>query len=141
MHGTRTLVHRTTLCLCLCLGSSLVGAGCATTVNGHERALFYSTRSGLAREPVPSGLYWHWPWNEYIRYDLRWTLRKEKIDVTSRDGLHLNIDVAVDRPAGINAISTPSRPSLDRSTTKTSSGRRCSAACGPRRPGTATSRW
>jgi regulator of protease activity HflC (stomatin/prohibitin superfamily) len=81
--------------ICLCLGSAIVGAGCATTVNSHERALFFSTKSGLHREPVSSGLYWHAPWNHYITYDLRWTLRKEKVDVTSRDGLHLNIDVAV----------------------------------------------
>ena len=40
-------------------------------------------------------MYWHWPWNEYITHDLRWTLRKEKVDITSKDGLHLNIDVAV----------------------------------------------
>lgn len=79
----------------LCLGALTVGAGCATMVQGHQRALFFSTKDGLAKEPVRSGLYWHWPWNSYITYDLRWTLRKEKVDVTSKDGLHLNIDVAV----------------------------------------------
>ena len=93
MHACNNFVRLTAICLCL--ASSIVGAGCATTVNSHERALFFSTKTGLAREPVPSGLYWHAPWNHYITYDLRWTLRKEKVDVTSRDGLHLNIDVAV----------------------------------------------
>jgi regulator of protease activity HflC (stomatin/prohibitin superfamily) len=79
----------------LCFGSLGIGAGCATFVDGHERALFFSASSGLAKEPVPGGLYFHWPWNEYITHDLRWTLRKEKVDITSKDRLHINIDVAV----------------------------------------------
>jgi regulator of protease activity HflC (stomatin/prohibitin superfamily) len=79
----------------ICLASSALGTACFTTVQGHERALFFSTKSGLAREPVGSGLYWHWPWNDYIVHDLRWTLRKEKVDATSKDGLHLDIRVAV----------------------------------------------
>lgn len=91
MRSFKKFVHLSVLCF-TSLG---VGAGCATTVQGHERALFFSTKNGLAKEPVGGGLYWHWPWNEYIRHDLRWTLRKEKVDITSKDGLHLNIDVAV----------------------------------------------
>ena len=79
----------------LCLGSLALGAGCATIVDGHQRALFFSLGTGLSREPVGSGLYWHWPWNDYITYDLRWTPHKERVDVTSKDGLHLNLDVSV----------------------------------------------
>jgi regulator of protease activity HflC (stomatin/prohibitin superfamily) len=79
----------------LCLASLGTGSGCFTVVQGHERALFFSTKSGLAKQPVTGGLYWHMPWNEYITHDLRWTLRKEKVDITSKDGLHLDIDVAV----------------------------------------------
>jgi regulator of protease activity HflC (stomatin/prohibitin superfamily) len=70
-------------------------SGCATVVEGHERALFYSTSHGLSRESVGSGVHWHWPWNDYITYDLRWTSHKEEIHIHSKDGLHMNIDVAV----------------------------------------------
>jgi len=69
--------------------------GCATVVSGHERALYYSASQGLTREPVGSGWYWHFPWNDYIRYDLRWTSHTEEIHIHSKDGLHMNIDVAV----------------------------------------------
>lgn len=70
-------------------------AGCATFVQGNERALYYSASSGLGKEPVASGLHWHWPWNDFITYDLRWATHKEEIHIHSKDGLHMNIDVAV----------------------------------------------
>jgi regulator of protease activity HflC (stomatin/prohibitin superfamily) len=69
--------------------------GCATVVAGNERALFYSASTGLAKQPVGSGWYWHLPWNDYITYDLRWVTHKEEIHIHSKDGLHMNIDVAV----------------------------------------------
>jgi regulator of protease activity HflC (stomatin/prohibitin superfamily) len=70
-------------------------SGCATVVEGHERALFYSASHGLSREAVGSGMYWHLPWNDYITYDLRWTSHKEDIHIHSKDGLHMDIQVAV----------------------------------------------
>jgi regulator of protease activity HflC (stomatin/prohibitin superfamily) len=70
-------------------------AGCATIVDGHERALYWSASTGLAHEPVGSGWHWHWPWNGYITYDLRWTSHKEEIHIHSKDGLHMNLDVVV----------------------------------------------
>ena len=70
-------------------------SGCATTVEGHERALFFSTSHGLSKEPVGSGLYWHMPWNDYITYDMRWTSHKEEIHIHTKDGLHMDIAVAV----------------------------------------------
>jgi regulator of protease activity HflC (stomatin/prohibitin superfamily) len=76
----------------LALGSI---SGCATVVEGHERALYFSASKGLAHEPVGSGWHWHWPWNDYITYDLRWTSHKEEIHIHSKDGLHMDIDVAV----------------------------------------------
>src|SRR5262245_61466328 len=70
-------------------------SGCATVVAGHERAQFCSTSHGLSRASVGSGVHWHWPWNDYITYDLRWASHKEEIHIHSKDGLHMNIDVAV----------------------------------------------
>lgn len=81
--------------LFFCLGLASFGAGCATTIEGHQRGLFFSTSTGLSRQPVGSGTHWHWPWNDYITYDLRWSSHKEKVDITSKDGLHLDIDVSV----------------------------------------------
>ena len=75
--------------------TACAASGCATVVEGHERALFYSTSHGLSKESVGSGVHWHWPWNDYITYDLRWTSHKEEIHIHSKDGLHMNIDVAV----------------------------------------------
>jgi regulator of protease activity HflC (stomatin/prohibitin superfamily) len=77
----------------------LLGTGCATIVDGNERALYFSARQGLAREPVGGGWYWHLPWNSYVIYDLRWHSHKESIHIHSRDGLHMELDVvAVVRP-------------------------------------------
>jgi regulator of protease activity HflC (stomatin/prohibitin superfamily) len=70
-------------------------SGCATVVEGHERALFWSAGHGMTREPLPSGWYWHAPWNSVIKYDMRWTSHKEEIHLHSKDGLHLNVDVVV----------------------------------------------
>ena len=39
-------------------------SGCATVVEGNERALFYSASHGLSRESVGSGWYWRLPWND-----------------------------------------------------------------------------
>ncbi len=83
----------------VCLSLS---TGCATIVEGHERALFYSSKSGLAPETVPSGWHWHAPWNGYFKYDMRWDSHKEEIHIHSKDGLHMNIDVVVVvRPAAL----------------------------------------
>jgi regulator of protease activity HflC (stomatin/prohibitin superfamily) len=88
--------HVIRLCAICSVTVSLASlSGCATVVEGHERALFYSASHGLSHEPVPSGWYWHWPWNDYITYDLRWSSHKEEIHIHSKDGLHMNIDVAV----------------------------------------------
>jgi len=82
------------MAFCLVVSTGAL-SGCATVVEGHERALFYSASQGLAREPVGSGWHWHWPWNDYITYDLRWTSHKEEIHIHSKDGLHMDIDLAV----------------------------------------------
>ncbi len=73
---------------------ALAASGCATIVDGNERALYFSSVSGMHREPVRSGWYSHWPWNRFIVYDMRWTSHLEQIHIHSRDGLHMEIQVA-----------------------------------------------
>jgi regulator of protease activity HflC (stomatin/prohibitin superfamily) len=90
----RSIVRPISICVPALL-AALSASGCATVVEGHERALFYTASHGLDKQVVSSGWYWHWPWNDYITYDLRWTSHKEEIHIHSKDGLHMNIDVAV----------------------------------------------
>lgn len=68
--------------------------GCATVIEGHERALYYSASQGLMKEPVPSGWHWHLPWNTYRVYDLRFDSHQEEVHIHSKDNLHLNVTVA-----------------------------------------------
>ena len=72
-----------------------LSAGCATTIHGHERALYYSARHGEEPKLVGSGLHWHLPWNHYVKYDLRWTSHLERIHIHSQDGMHLDLVVVV----------------------------------------------
>ncbi|HMC95631.1 MAG TPA: hypothetical protein VKO16_12755, partial [Polyangia bacterium] len=64
--------------ICLVSSTAALASGCATVVEGNESALFYSAGHGLSKDPVPSGWYWHLPWNDYITYDLRWTSHTEE---------------------------------------------------------------
>jgi regulator of protease activity HflC (stomatin/prohibitin superfamily) len=92
---TRTTIHLYLFPISALVLTASAASGCATTVEGHERALFFSTGHGLSRESVGSGVYWHMPWNDYITYDMRWSSHKEEIHIHTKDGLHMNIDVAV----------------------------------------------
>jgi regulator of protease activity HflC (stomatin/prohibitin superfamily) len=68
---------------------------CISTVGGNERALFYSAGDGMQKTPVGSGWYFHLPWNRYVIYDLRWKEHHEPIHLHTKDGLHLDLEVAV----------------------------------------------
>jgi regulator of protease activity HflC (stomatin/prohibitin superfamily) len=74
---------------------AFVVAGCISTVGGNERALFYSAGAGMQRQPVGAGWYVHLPWNRYVVYDLRWKEHHEQIHLHTKDGLHLDLEVAV----------------------------------------------
>jgi regulator of protease activity HflC (stomatin/prohibitin superfamily) len=79
----------------LVLAAALATTGCATIVEGNERALYFDSHTGMHHDSVGSGWHWHWPWNTYTTYDLRWTSHQEAIHIHSKDGLHMDIDVAV----------------------------------------------
>lgn len=68
--------------------------GCISSIGGNERALFYSARSGMSKQPVGPGWYFHLPWNHYEVYDLRWKQHAEQIHMHTKDGLHLDVEVA-----------------------------------------------
>ncbi len=109
----RSVNRLSVICLVSSAAAACAVSGCATVVEGHERALYYSASHGLDKQPVPGGWYWHWPWNDYITYDLRWSSHTEEIHIHSKDGLHMNIDVAVvvrPDPTDIYALDTEVGP-------------------------------
>jgi regulator of protease activity HflC (stomatin/prohibitin superfamily) len=68
--------------------------GCVSVVGGSERALFYSAYGGMTHRPVGPGWYFHLPWNHYVVYDLRWKEHHESIHMHTKDGLHLDVEIA-----------------------------------------------
>ncbi len=86
---------RTVLAVIGVAAAALSATGCATVVAGNERAIYFDTHTGAHHDSVGSGWYWHWPWNTFTTYDLRWTSHQEAIHIHSKDGLHMDIDVAV----------------------------------------------
>jgi regulator of protease activity HflC (stomatin/prohibitin superfamily) len=78
------------LAVVLCLVS-----GCISVVDGHERALFFSAGGGMTKQPIGPGWYFHLPWNHYVMYDLRWKEHHEQIHLHTKDGLHLDVEIAV----------------------------------------------
>jgi regulator of protease activity HflC (stomatin/prohibitin superfamily) len=67
---------------------------CISVVGGNERALFYGAASGMHKTPVGPGWYFHLPWNHFVVYDLRWKEHHESIHLHTKDGLHLDIELA-----------------------------------------------
>src|SRR5438128_1485055 len=64
-------VSALSVCPFVAVLSVSLASGCATVVDGHERALFYSAHDGLSRASVSGRWHWHLPWNDYLTYDLR----------------------------------------------------------------------
>jgi len=74
---------------------ALLLPACVSSVASNERALFYSASGGMAKQTVGPGWKWHLPWNHYEIYDLRWKEHHESIHLHSKDGLHLDVEIAV----------------------------------------------
>jgi regulator of protease activity HflC (stomatin/prohibitin superfamily) len=68
---------------------------CVSSVAGNERALFFSAGGGMAKQTEGPGWKWHLPWNHYEIYDLRWKDHHESIHMHTKDGLHLDVEIAV----------------------------------------------
>jgi regulator of protease activity HflC (stomatin/prohibitin superfamily) len=79
----------------LALALAAASSACISAVGGNERALFYSAGSGMQKAPVGPGWYFHLPWNHYVIYDLRWKEHHEQIHLHTKDGLHLDLEIAV----------------------------------------------
>jgi regulator of protease activity HflC (stomatin/prohibitin superfamily) len=87
-------MSRTNLVRAAAIAACALAPACITTVDSNERALFYSAGAGMDRSPVGPGWYWHLPWNHYVVYDLRWKQHTEQVHLHTRDGLHLDLELA-----------------------------------------------
>jgi regulator of protease activity HflC (stomatin/prohibitin superfamily) len=79
----------------LAVAIAIAVPGCISAVGGNERALFYSAGGGMDKAPIGPGWYFHLPWNHYVIYDLRWKEHHEQIHLHTKDGLHLDLEIAV----------------------------------------------
>lgn len=71
--------------------------GCiGASVAPGERGLKYSSLAGGLQNDVRNeGFYFKWPWNDIITYDIRLQSRTEKVEVLTRDNLHITTNVTV----------------------------------------------
>ncbi len=72
---------------------------CGSTVKAGEIGLFWKpfglSDIGLHKEPVLSGFYWLYPWNDIYTYSTQWNAYKEKVDVLTNDDLKIDVQAIV----------------------------------------------
>jgi len=70
--------------------------GCGSTVRPGQMGLKWNPlTSGLSKEPVKEGFYFHMPWNDVFTYSVQWQSFHEKVDVLTRDDLHITVEAVV----------------------------------------------
>ena len=70
--------------------------GCGSTVDAGKRGLrWYPLTSGLMKEPLKDGYYWHAPWNNVFAYDVRLQSFTEKVDALTADDLSVSLHAAI----------------------------------------------
>lgn len=75
---------------------SLWLVGCGTTVAPGTMGLKWRPMTaGLSDKPVREGFYLHLPWNDVFTYSVQWQSFTEKVDVLTRDDLHIQIQASV----------------------------------------------
>ena len=63
---------------------------------GHKGVMFYTFGDGLDKETVyGQGIHFFLPWNEMIVYDVKETEVFEKMEVLSKNGLSIKIDLSI----------------------------------------------
>lgn len=87
-------MSRTNLVRAAIVAACALTPACVSVVGGNERALLYTASGGMSKTPIGPGWYWHLPWNHYVKYDLRWKQHTEQIHMHTKDGLHLDVDIA-----------------------------------------------
>jgi prohibitin 1 len=78
----------------LSVGMLLLGS-CTTIPAGHGGVLFRPFGGGVDTSKVyEEGFHWVAPWNDMVEYDLRLQEREEAMDVLTRNGLSIHLDVS-----------------------------------------------
>lgn len=82
--------------IALVIPTLLVMFGCGTTVEQGKRGLRWNPlTSGLMKEPLKDGFYWHAPWNTVFEYDIRYQSFTEKVDALTADDLSVTVFAAI----------------------------------------------
>jgi len=81
----------------LTITSAIALAACGTTIRPGERGLKYTAfgKPGLQTKVRSEGFYFQWPWNSIVKYDVTLQSRTEKVDVLTKDNLHIRTSVTV----------------------------------------------
>lgn len=75
------------------IASILILAGCGTTVRPGQMGLKWQPLTkGLSKEPVREGFYSHAFWNDVFVYSIQWQSFTEKVDVLTKDDLHITVE-------------------------------------------------
>ncbi len=70
--------------------------GCGSMVAPGEAGLRWRPLTfGLSEEPLREGFYWHLPWNDVRTFSVQWQTFTERIDVLTKDDLHIRVDASV----------------------------------------------
>lgn len=70
--------------------------GCGTTVRPGRMGLKWNPQTtGLDDKPLREGFYWHSPWNDVFTYSIQWRSFTEKVEVLTRDDLHIMVEASV----------------------------------------------
>ena len=77
----------------LCTAMSVTG--CATTVPEGHLGLFVYASSGVDKSLLKEGIYWHMPWTNVLLFPSQWDEKEEKIDVLTKDYVHLTVQAGI----------------------------------------------
>jgi regulator of protease activity HflC (stomatin/prohibitin superfamily) len=75
--------------------AAIATVGCGTTIRPGERGVANRAFAGLQHDVRREGFYFRWPWNGFVRYDVTWQSRSEKVEILSADALHVQTTVTV----------------------------------------------
>ena len=82
--------------IALLMAPALLLGGCASVVSPGEMGLKWRpVTSGLSDKTLMEGFYVHMPWNDIVTFSLQWRSFSERVDVLTRDDLHIRVDVSV----------------------------------------------
>lgn len=70
--------------------------GCGSTVGPGRMGLQWRPlSSGLGKEPLKEGFHAHMPWNDVFVFSVQWQSFTERVDVLTRDELHIEMETSV----------------------------------------------